>query len=133
MTFENNLTSDNILKAATDLPQLNITSDLDIEEAMKAMKILGGFNQCMLGLVRFTGDTNWERHPEGEELLYVVSGKTNIKILENDKTTNIAAEKGQIVVIPKGVWHTQKPEPEVTLLFATPAEKTEHSQKIPSK
>lgn len=50
----------------------------------------------------------WEMHPNGEEIVYLLSGAINL-ILEKDgsqKTLELRS-KG-LVVVPRGTWHTAK-------------------------
>lgn len=123
------MTPPNIKTLSKTLSTLEVTPDIDKEEAMKSINIMGSFNDCMLGLVRFSGQTSWERHPAGEELLQILSGKTNITILADEGPIHISADEGSVVTIPKGLWHSQCTQTEVTLLFATPAAGSEHSTK----
>ncbi|MEG6510261.1 cupin domain-containing protein [Methyloligella sp. 2.7D] len=112
-----------------DLPMLELTPNVDQEKAWNAIKVLGYCNDAMLGLVRFAGKTGWERHPAGDEMLHILEGKTNITLLTEDGPVRFAARAGEVVVIPQGLWHAQVTEPDVTLMFATPGEGSEHSTK----
>lgn len=64
-----------IRTAAAGLRQLVITPAMSDEEAATSMQFLAPFNQCMLGVVCFSGQTPWERHPEGDELLQVQAAR----------------------------------------------------------
>ena len=46
-----------------------------------------------------------EMHPDGDELLYLVSGAVTVKLElpEGDRTVELGA--GQAVVVPQGIWH----------------------------
>jgi len=95
-------------------------------DAMEGVRVLGTFNDCLVGLVHFSGRTGWERHTGGAELLHILEGETALTVYENRKTTTLTARQGDLVQIPKAVWHTQQTLKPVTLLFITPAGGTEH-------
>lgn len=90
------------------------------------MRVLGGFNQCRVGTVRFSGRTPWERHP-GDELLYVVQGAVEVTVLLDDGAQQTTLSEGSVFVVPAGRWHRQAPKPVVSLMFVTPAEGTDAS------
>ena len=97
------------------------------DEDPQSTSFLGPFNQCTLGLVRFSGQTPWERHPGGDELLHVLAGEVRATLIGERGRTHATLRAGSIFVVPRGVWHRQVASAGVTLLFATPTEETEHS------
>jgi mannose-6-phosphate isomerase-like protein (cupin superfamily) len=51
---------------------------------------------------------NWEMHPNGDEVVYIISGSADF-ILEGNGATKIIEIRGKgLIVIPKGIWHTAK-------------------------
>jgi quercetin dioxygenase-like cupin family protein len=76
-----------------------------------------------------TGDaswTSWERHPAGEELVVVVSGRmTLIQELDGGEH-RIDMREGQAIVNPPNVWHTADIDEPCRTLFITPGRGTEH-------
>jgi quercetin dioxygenase-like cupin family protein len=97
------------------------------EDAAKSMQFLGPFNQCVLGVVHFSGQTPWERHPGGDELLHVLDGAVSLTILTDGEPIRAIVSAGSIFVVPKGLWHRQFAESGAKLLFATPSEGNENS------
>jgi mannose-6-phosphate isomerase-like protein (cupin superfamily) len=62
----------------------------------------------------------WERHPDGDELVYVLSGRVEF-VLDNDRqrhTTTLRA--GQAAIVPAGAWHRALISAPVRILFVTP-------------
>jgi mannose-6-phosphate isomerase-like protein (cupin superfamily)/ketosteroid isomerase-like protein len=114
-------------EAAGSLTEMAIDPGRTREEGAGSMSFLGPFNQCTLGLVRFSGQTPWERHPGGDELLHVLTGEVRVTLLGEGGRTEATLRAGSIFVVPRGVWHRQVASAGVTLLFATPTEETEHS------
>ena len=112
---------------AGSLTEMAIEAGRTRAEAAGSMSFLGPFNQCTLGLVRFSGQTPGERHPGGDELLHVLAGEARVTLLGEGGRTDATLRAGSIFVVPRGVWHRQVASAGVTLLFATPTEETEHS------
>lgn len=109
------------------LPKLVISPNMTEDDAAAAMQLLAPFNQCTLGVVRFSGETPWERHPDGDELLHVLDGEVRLTILTDEPRLQATVAAGSIFVVPRGLWHRQLAHRGATLLFATPTEKTENS------
>jgi quercetin dioxygenase-like cupin family protein len=112
--------------ALAALPELRVSSTTTPAEAAAAMRVLAGFNGCMVGTVRFSGRTPWERHP-GDEMLYVVAGAVDVTVLFDDGAQHTTLTAGSVFVVPSGRWHRQEPRPLVSLMFVTPAEGTDAS------
>lgn len=45
-----------------------------------------------------------ERHPDGDEVLYLVKGKARV-IFTDDAEPDADLESGDLVVVPRGLWH----------------------------
>jgi quercetin dioxygenase-like cupin family protein len=117
----------NIRAALRGISELAVTPAMTQDDAQMAMRELGSLNESMLGLVRFSGQTPWERHPGGDELLHVLEGAVDVTVLTDDRVVDATVGAGSLFIVPRGLWHRQKPHGAVTLLFATPAQGTEHS------
>lgn len=50
--------------------------------------------------------TSWEVHPDGDEIVYVESGRLRLVTEIGDELHDIDLAARQAVVIPAGVWHT---------------------------
>ncbi|HEV8063978.1 MAG TPA: cupin domain-containing protein [Acidimicrobiales bacterium] len=70
--------------------------------------------------------TSWERHPAGEEVVVLLSGRVDlIQDLEGSERV-IKLHPGWAAVNPKGVWHTATVHEPGQALFITPGRGTEH-------
>jgi mannose-6-phosphate isomerase-like protein (cupin superfamily) len=69
---------------------------------------------------------HWERHPEGDEFLLLLSGAVTIILEEGGGRREVPLQAGEACVVPKGVWHTFEIAEAGDLLFATAGENTEH-------
>ncbi len=117
------------LRAIADqLPELKVTPDLNSETGLKALKTLGTFNGCVVGMIHYSGEIAWERHSHGDELLYILDGETELTALTSEGRISVCAAAGDLIEIPEGLWHSQVTLAPVKLLFITQATRTESSQ-----
>jgi len=70
--------------------------------------------------------TTWELHPEGDEILHLLSGALDIVLQEAEGERVIALESGTTCVVPRGVWHRQIVRAPGDLLSVTYGRGTEH-------
>ncbi len=67
----------------------------------------------------------WEMHPAGDEVLYLIFGRAELVLLENDIERLVRLDKpGSTTIIPKGIWHTARFSEATKILFITPGEGT---------
>ena len=90
------------------------------EEDAAAFPRLESFNAGAVYVGRFSGQTPWERHPDADELLYVLDGAVEITLLAVDGPTEVSVAAGSVFVVPRGLWHRQLARAGVTLLAAVP-------------
>lgn len=110
------------------LPELRIAEDMREEDAAASMRMLASCNRCAIGLVRFSGETPWERHPD-DELIHVLEGEVLVTLLpERGPPEHSTLREGSVCVVPKGLWHRQQASAKAALLFATSEEGNETSR-----
>jgi len=69
----------------------------------------------------------WERHPNGDEFLYLMSGKLDVLIEQAGQQQRVPLRAdGPGVVIPAGAWHRTVVIEPGRLMFITWGEGTEH-------
>ena len=69
----------------------------------------------------------WERHPAGEEVVYLLSGRVDVvQELEGGAQHVVKLHPGEAMVNPANVWHTARVHEPGLALFITPGEGTEH-------
>ena len=70
---------------------------------------------------------NWERHPAGDEIVYLLSGDVELVLHTGEgEQVHHLDQPGEYVVIPRNTWHTARPRTLTHMLFITPGEGTEH-------
>jgi mannose-6-phosphate isomerase-like protein (cupin superfamily) len=70
--------------------------------------------------------TNWEMHPAGDEVLFMLEGKATFVLDLPDGLREINLSAGRLLIIPKGVWHTAKVNEPARLLAITAGLGTQH-------
>ena len=110
-----------------DLPELTITANTTAEEADAACRNVGMWGERTLGVMRFSGLTPWERHPDGDELLYALDGEVDVTVLGEDGPIHGTVRAGSVFVCPRGLWHRQLPRTSATMLYGTPTKTSEVS------
>ncbi|MBW4630797.1 MAG: cupin domain-containing protein [Iphinoe sp. HA4291-MV1] len=108
------------------LPRLDINEQTTPEEAGAAMHVLTPFNQCAVGVVGFSGQTPWERHPD-DELLHILEGEVEVMIITENQVYKVTLGTGSVFVVPRTLWHKQFAFKSVRLLFVTSQEGNEES------
>jgi mannose-6-phosphate isomerase-like protein (cupin superfamily) len=70
---------------------------------------------------------NWEMHPEGDEIVYVLNGKARIIFdLGDEIEQSVDVQGGSAVVVPKGIWHTVNMKIVTRMLHITMGKGTLH-------
>ena len=113
--------------ALREVPHLNITSDTTGEDADAAVRNVAKIGNLTLGVMSYTGQTPWERHPDGDELLLALDGEVEVTALTDDGPVTRKLRAGEAFVCPQGLWHRQFAEKSVSMLYGTPTEHGEFS------
>ena len=94
--------------------------------AGEAFATLAAFNNGAIFAGGFSGETPWERHRNGDELVQILDGRTTLTILTDDGPEALDMTAGMLAVVPQGAWHRFHAPDGVTVLTATP-QPTDHS------
>lgn len=70
--------------------------------------------------------TSWERHPAGEEVVVLLSGRMDLVQDWPDGERVLALSPGHAAINPAGVWHRSVVREPGRALFITPGVGTEH-------
>ena len=101
-------------------------SDTPEDEAAAAFATLADFRDGGVFAGSFTGESPWERHTKGDELVHVLAGATRLTVLTDEGPRVLEMKAGMLTVVPQGCWHRFHAPDGVTVLTATP-QPTEHS------
>ena len=69
---------------------------------------------------------HWERHPAGEELVVLVTGRVRLFQEHEGTTRQVVLTPGKGIVNPPGAWHTADVLEPGLGLFVTPSAGTDH-------
>ena len=117
----------NISDAIPALPVLrNRTPETQGPEADAAFATLAETQNGGVFAGSFDGESPWERHINGDELVHVLAGETRLTILTADDRTVLEMTAGMLTVVPQRCWHKFHAPTGVTVLTLTP-QPTEHS------
>jgi mannose-6-phosphate isomerase-like protein (cupin superfamily) len=96
-------------------------------EAREAFAVLAPFRDGSIFAGSFSGDSPWERHQKGDELVQILDGVTTLTIMTDSGPQSFKLAAGMIIVVPQGHWHRFHAAERVTVLSATP-QPTEHTR-----
>lgn len=90
----------------------------------RANESLGSFDESAIGIGRYIpGASPWERHNNGDELLYVTDGAVQIEVLDGPGESCIEQlRQGSLFVVPQGRWHQLTATDNVNILYISPSE-----------
>jgi len=92
--------------------------------SQRANESLGSFDASSIGIGRYVpGSSPWEKHNNGDELLFVTDGEAQIEVLEaSGDSSKEQLKEGSLFVVPKGKWHQLTAADNVNILYVSPSE-----------
>jgi len=78
----------------------------------------------------YAGNSEWERHQVGDEIVAVVEGATTMFLLIDGEEVAQAMGPGELVVVPEGAWHRFETPDGVKVVSVTP-QPTDHQVERP--
>lgn len=99
----------------------------DIEHAFCT---LSEFREGGVYLAHFAGESAWERHPVGDELVMVTEGSTELSLLMDGEVVAHQLNAGELIVVPQNTWHRFRSDG-VKLMAVTP-QPSDHQPTQPS-
>ena len=80
-------------------------------------RIVGELNGQHVKLVKLLGEFVWHHHDDEDELFLVVEGRLRMKFRERE----VLIEKGEFLIVPRGVEHCSVADEECHVLLFEPA------------
>jgi len=96
------------------------------EEVKAAFAVLAPFRDGSIFAGSFSGETPWERHQKGDEMVQILDGAATLTIMTDDGPRAFELSAGMLIVVPQGHWHRFAAPGGVTVLSATP-QPTDHT------
>lgn len=78
----------------------------------------------------YAGFSEWERHPNGDEIVMVLDGETSLILLDGNQERKNTLKKGELIVVPKNAWHRFESPKGVKIMTVTP-QPTDHQIEKP--
>ena len=97
--------------------KVNIAEKLALFDDHWSPKIVGELNGQYVKLVKLLGEFVWHRHDEEDELFLVVEGRFRMEFRDR----RVWVERGEFIVVPRGVDHRPVAEEEAHVMLFEPA------------
>lgn len=81
-------------------------------------------------VAHYAGTSEWERHPNGDEIVLVLEGRTTLILLVDDHEIAHLLSPQEFVIVPQGAWHRFETPDGVKVMSVTPRP-TEHQIERP--
>ena len=108
-------------KSFAKLKFINNRKPTSTEEDLKeAFCALSPYRDGAIYIGHYAGSSEWERHPKGEEIVYVVEGETTLVMFGEKEDSSIRLKQGELFVVPQNVWHRFETPVGVKILSVTP-------------
>lgn len=106
------------------------TPETTDEEAKDAFATLSEYRDGGVFIGHYAGDSQWERHSNGDEFVFVVEGQTTLILLVDGSEVTNTLKDGEFLVVPKNTWHRFETPIGVKVMTVTP-QPTDHSIERP--
>jgi mannose-6-phosphate isomerase-like protein (cupin superfamily) len=99
-------------------------------EASAAFAVVSPYRDGAIYAGHYSGSSEWERHEAGDEIVLVLEGTTTVVLLDAEADKHIPLAAGELVVVPKGMWHRFESSKSLKVVSVTPAP-TDHALERP--
>lgn len=100
-------------------------------EADAAFSDVAPYRDGVIAVGFYSGSSEWERHPDGDEIVMAIEGHTTLVLLEQGERHVIPLGPGELVVVPQGCWHHFESAANLKVMSVTP-QPTEHTLHDPT-
>ncbi len=80
----------------------------------------------------YSGNSEWERHPEGDETVMALEGTTTVVLRTEGEDQRVQLSPNDLVIVPRNIWHRFENSTQLKILTVTP-QPTEHQIEDPEK
>ncbi len=108
----------------------NRTPESSDEEAAGAFAMLSEYRDGAVFIGHYAGNSQWERHVNGDEFVFVIEGETTLILLVGGKEIPNTLGQGELLVVPENTWHRFETSKAVKIMSVTP-QPTDHSIERP--
>lgn len=108
----------------------NRTPQTTEDEAKDAFATLSEYRDGGIFIGFYAGNSEWERHSNGDEIVFVVEGETTLFLLSDNQEVSHCLKEGGLLVVPQNTWHRFETPEQVKVMTVTP-QPTDHSIEKP--
>jgi mannose-6-phosphate isomerase-like protein (cupin superfamily) len=83
---------------------------------------LATYRDATIFVNKSAGRGAWERHPDGDEFVYIIDGAATLHVVTDTGTQSIPVDTGKLAIVPAGAWHRFDYPEGVTLMTITPGQ-----------
>lgn len=98
------------------MDKINLVQKFGLFNEYWSPRIIGELNDSHIKLAKLKGEFDWHHHENEDEMFFVVQGQLTITF--RDKA--VVLDKGELIVIPKGVDHLPVAAEEVHVMLIEP-------------
>jgi len=95
-------------------------------ETSGVFALIANCREGAMYLGHYTGSSEWERHQNGDEVVLAIEGTTTVILLVDQEEQRVRLGPGELIVVPKGVWHRFEGSTSLKVMTVTPSP-TDHS------
>ncbi|WP_246197383.1 cupin domain-containing protein [Pseudoxanthomonas sacheonensis] len=106
-------------------PEMALTGEADL-----AFSEIASYRDGAISVGYYSGSSEWERHPAGDEIVMAIEGHTTLVLLIDGEQHRIVLRSGELVVVPQGCWHRFEESIHLKVLGITP-QPSDHSLDFP--
>ena len=99
------------------MEKINLASKLALFHDHWSPKVIADLNGQQVKLVKFEGEFIWHHHDDEDELFLVLDGRFRMDFRDRQ----VWIERGEMIVVPRGVEHRPVAEREVHVLLFEPS------------
>lgn len=100
----------------TLMDKINLSEKFALFSEQWRPKIVGELNDAHVKLAKLQGEFVWHQHENEDEMFMIHKGRLLIKFRDKD----VWLDKGEFLIIPKGIEHKPVAEEEVELILIEP-------------
>ncbi len=104
--------------------------EMSTEEKARSFAFLTDYRDGGIFIAQFSGKTEWERHSNGDEIVFSLGGEATLILLENGIETPNLLRKDEFMVVPQNIWHRFESPKGAKLMTVTP-QPTDHQIERP--
>lgn len=104
-----------------------MTAPIDLAAALASFseawspRIVTTVNDYDIRLARFAGEHVWHVHTDTDEFFLVLDGTIEIGLREKDGERTVTLRRGEVFVVPRGVFHKPSSSGGAAVLLVEPA------------